>query len=208
MVAQGTDVDAASGATLSSKGIVEAVNDALAQAADISPQEEERLTTADVIVLGAGAGGLAAASAAAEAGKSVIVLEAAGQEGGATLASSGFFLKLDDDYNAALEHNDEEAASYQAIDGSSIDGPWADDFAVLQEQVGAYLANEKVAGRFDSIECALVDHYLRGAGRDRDGNPVALDYANLRAIVWYCMVSTESIVIQNETATLGMNAAR
>lgn len=179
--AQGTEVDAAAGASLSSRGITAAVEDALAQAAGIERDEGERQLAADVVVIGAGAAGLAAASAAAEGGKSVVVLEAAGQTGGATLASSGFFFKSDSGYLAGLERNDDEAASYQNLDGSAIPEPWATDFSVLQDQVADYLASGKAAGRFDSIECALVDHYLRGAGTDRDGNPVALDYANLRA---------------------------
>ena len=179
--AQSAAVDAAAGASLSSKGIMAAVEDALAQASGVERASEERLASADVVVIGAGAGGLAAAAAAAEAGKSVIVLEAAGQAGGATLASSGFFLKMDDRYLAGLERNDDEVASYQALDGSTIPEPWVSDFAALQEQVASYLANGEAAGRFDSVECALVDHYLRGAGADRDGNAVALDYANLRA---------------------------
>ena len=179
--AQSPDVDLASGASLSSKGIMAAVSDALGQARGIERLAEERLLAADVVVIGAGAAGLAAACAAAENGKSVIVLEAAGSAGGATLASSGFFLRMDDEYDAGLERNDEEAASYKEIDASGMPEPWVDDWAALQEQLDAYLGDAGAAGRFDSVECALVDHYLRGAGTDRDGNAVALDYKNLRA---------------------------
>ncbi len=181
LAAQNAEVDAAAGASLTSRGIMAAVEDALAQASGIQKDQKERLLSADVVVIGAGAAGLSAAAAAAEAGKTAIVLEAAGQAGGATLASSGFFLKSSSDYCTGLERNDEEAASYQGLDGSGIPEPWATDFATLQNQIAAYLENGDPAGRFDSVECALVDHYLRGAGTDRDGNAVALDYANLRA---------------------------
>lgn len=181
VAAQSPDVDVASGASISSRGIMDAVRDALAQASGESEGPAERSTSADVIVIGAGAAGLAAAASAAEAGKSVIVLEAAGQPGGATLASSGFFLRLDDTYNAGLERNDDEVASYQDIDGSALPEPWASDFATLQMQVSDYLADSTRTGRFDSLECALVDHYLRGAGSDRDGNAVSLDYDTIRA---------------------------
>lgn len=181
VAAQNADVDVAAGASLSSQGIMAAVHDALNQASGISPAEEERQLFADVIVIGAGAGGLAAAAAAAESGKSVIVIEAAGQAGGATYASSGFFLKIDDEYNASLDRNEAEAKSYQGLDDSGIPEPWASDFMTLQDQISNYLSSDNTTGRFDSIECALVDHYLRGIGKDRDGNVVSLDYENLRA---------------------------
>jgi len=52
---------------------------------------------------------------------------------------------------------------------------------VLQNQVQDYFADTARTGKFDGIERVMVDHYLKGAGTDRDGNPVHLDYAIIRA---------------------------
>ena len=52
---------------------------------------------------------------------------------------------------------------------------------MLQNQVQDYFADTARTGKFDSIERVMVDHYLKGAGTDRDGNPVHLDYAIIRA---------------------------
>lgn len=142
---------------------------------------DDGAVVADVVVVGAGAAGLAAASAAAEEGKSVVVLESAGVAGGATLRSSGFMMFVDDDYNAGLERNDAELDQYLALDPADFPGAWADDFAALQEQVRAYLDNGEELGRFDSIECAMVDHYRTGSGFDAEGNAVHLDHDLLRA---------------------------
>ena len=144
------------------------------EAAAEAPREQ-----ADVVVLGAGAAGLAAAATAAQAGASVVVLEAGSFAGGATIYSGGHMLWLSDEFNAAQERNDDELQGYLDLDPAKL-GDAADDAAALRDQVAEYLADTQRTGRFDSVERVLVDHYLKGAGTDVDGNPVHLDYARLR----------------------------
>lgn len=93
------DVDAVSGATVTSNGFIEAVKSALA-AANATPDmlkkiqataqtgtKEDVTETHDIVIIGAGGAGLAAAIEAKEAGADVIVLEKMPVAGGNTLIS-------------------------------------------------------------------------------------------------------------------------
>lgn len=148
-----------------------------------SAETADRLTAADMVVIGAGAAGLAAAASAAAKGSSVIVLETAASAGGATITSSGFMSFVDDAYNATQERNDDQLAPYLDLSPEDFPGPWGEDLAAMQGQMQEYLSNGEATGRFDSIECALVDHYYRGHGTDPEGNEVALDYNQIRAAI-------------------------
>ncbi len=88
---QTLDVDAVSGATLTSYAVLRAAEDALVQAGGDAnllkqPVEKEKTvhadTAVDIVVVGAGAAGMTAAIRAAEAGKKVLVVEKQGFLGG------------------------------------------------------------------------------------------------------------------------------
>lgn len=97
--AQSPNVDAMSGATVTSNAIIEAVTAALSQAGvdalSLVPKEaedkalEEQTLEADVVVIGAGGAGMTAAITAHEAGKEVILLEKMPYAGGNTTKSTG-----------------------------------------------------------------------------------------------------------------------
>ena len=91
LAAQSTQIDGVSGATLTSNGFFEAVNDTITQAgADpekLEPKEntasaEDIEETYDVVVVGAGGAGMTAAITAAQNGKSVMIIEKASVAGG------------------------------------------------------------------------------------------------------------------------------
>ena len=96
-----TGVDTVSGATLSSKGLLAAVEDAAAQAGcDIAALRKGAVTfeqtaqaaideTYDVVIIGAGGAGIAAAAQAAQDGSTVLVIEKNAEVGGNTLVSGG-----------------------------------------------------------------------------------------------------------------------
>ncbi len=87
--AQDPDVDAVSGATITSNAIIKAVKIALEleKAEDASAPGE---TSADVIVVGAGLAGLVAAYQSAELGASVLLLEQSGAVGGSCRYAGGY----------------------------------------------------------------------------------------------------------------------
>ena len=100
VASQSLAVDAKSGATITSEGIVNAVADAVAQAGGDAdalravPVEKELSTetiemTTDVVVVGGGAAGMAAAVRLEQLGKNVILLEKASFLGGAISVSGG-----------------------------------------------------------------------------------------------------------------------
>lgn len=175
--AQSADVDVISSATVTSTAILNATATCIAQATGTSEESsDEALTdeTADVIVIGAGGAGLSAAASAGQNGSSVIVLEANGIIGGSTIRSGGHILVFDENINATMERNDKSLQKY--LDYNKEDfGEWSETLVTLQQQIEDYLESNQ-EGRFDSVEMALIDHYLKGQGTDKEGNEVTLDF--------------------------------
>ena len=112
---QTTAVDTITGATVSSRVLIAAVQDCLKQAGDAegvfskelekAPAEDVTLS-ADVIIVGGGGAGLAAAVSASDEGASVIVIEKTGFLGGNSIVAGGI-------YNAP----DPELQDYAEISG-------------------------------------------------------------------------------------------
>ena len=100
--ANGTGVDAMTGATVTSRALMKGVTEAAskAQVSDVEqfktaslPKEETTPVegTWDVVIVGAGGAGLAAAAEAAQQGNTVLVIEKNAEMGGNTLVSGGIF---------------------------------------------------------------------------------------------------------------------
>lgn len=98
MQANSVEVDVISGSSVTSKGYLDAIQDAIAKSGVVlaagstvtnAKQTEESEQTYDVVVIGAGGAGLSAALEAGEAGKSVAILEKMPTIGGNTLISGG-----------------------------------------------------------------------------------------------------------------------
>jgi len=132
--------DTVSGATITSRAIVSAVEAALTQAgADVEALKAktveatvaDQVLECDVVVAGAGAAGLGAAVAAVEKGASVILLEEAGVTGGSTTRSGGYFIASGTSLQKAQgieDSNDDFFAFYKAIGGDLINDEKVRDF--------------------------------------------------------------------------------
>lgn len=109
LAAQSTDIDAISGATITSDGFIAAVNEALTAAgvdpASLEPQVTEGAAEdvekeVDVVIAGAGGAGMAAAITAAQNGKSVVILEKAAVPGGNSSRATGGMNAAETHYQA------------------------------------------------------------------------------------------------------------
>lgn len=118
LAAQSTKIDGMSGATFTSDGFFDAVNDTIKQAggdpAKLTPNEintvaEDIEETCDVVVAGAGAAGLTAAITAAQNGMKVIVLEKASVPGGNSSYATGGM-------NAAETHYQKEQGIEDSVE--------------------------------------------------------------------------------------------
>lgn len=86
---QTLEVDTVAGVTMTSKGIMEAVSNALSGKGDEEPTAAEITIAPDVIVVGAGMAGLAAATRACQLGAKVLLLEQSHRVGGSANTAGG-----------------------------------------------------------------------------------------------------------------------
>ncbi len=102
LAANGTGVDAVSGATFSSRALKNAVNDAAQQAGATNMTAFKKNTVAhaageqieetyDIVIVGGGGAGMGAAAQAAQNGDTVLVIEKNAEIGGNTLVSGGAY---------------------------------------------------------------------------------------------------------------------
>ncbi len=131
---QGLGVETVSGATFTSKAILEAVAACMEQAGadvealkriggDAAAQAEDQTLSADVIIIGAGGAGMAAAVQANQDGASVIVLEKQSSIGGNTILSGGAFNAVRDGSEEAIANKDSVQLHYeQTINGGDNQG--------------------------------------------------------------------------------------
>lgn len=160
VAANSTDVDVVTNATLTSEGIIEAVENALAGKEET---REEVVIVPDVIVVGSGMAGLSATVRSVELGLNVLMLEESVRVGGCihnaggTISGAGFKIQVENGvedtpesyYNDILkqggegEYNEELAYTHTKRAGEAID--WLDedlgvDFGDRSLVGGAYTA--------------------------------------------------------------------
>ncbi len=104
--AQSLAVDTVSGATMTSNGILAAVEDCVSQAGadpealktpveQTTAEKTEETREADVVVVGSGITGLTAAISAAEGGADVVMIEKQATTGGTTAIAGGYLICID-----------------------------------------------------------------------------------------------------------------
>lgn len=107
VAAGSTEVDAVAGATLTSNGIIEAVNNALS--GTVEENSTELAIEPDMIVVGSGMAGLVATTRAVELGLNVLVLEQSVRTGGCihyaggTVSGAGFKIQKENDVEDSPE---------------------------------------------------------------------------------------------------------
>lgn len=133
VASQSLAVDAVSGASFSSKGVIDAVTAALKEAGgDIdklmvpgssAKREKDETITADVVVIGAGGAGMAAGVSAHQNGATVIILEKMPKVGGNTISAGGAMNAVDEGSETALKYKDSVALHYkQTFEGGDKKG--------------------------------------------------------------------------------------
>jgi len=154
---QTLNVDAVTGATITSATIKACVKDCLEQAGanlddwqtPVEKTPEEKTMDADVIVVGGGGAGLAAAISASEQGSTVIVVEKCGAVGGDTLVCGAIYNNPDPELQSKVEMSD---AVKQTIEAAISVEPVSEEHKALIDEVKAEWDAYKASGRTDLFD--------------------------------------------------------
>ena len=200
--ANSLDVDGVSGATQTSKAIIEAATAALKQAG-LEPSDlvskntsttkaKDIEETVDVVVVGAGGAGMTAAITATDAGKKVIVVESQPIAGGNSVRSTGGMNAAKTPYQDKNEFK--EAAGVEKTLATAAE-KFADNetitalAATVKSQWDAYQANPQ--GYFDSVELMELDTMIGGKGKNNPELVKALAENSADAIEWLASIGAE-----------------
>ena len=168
------NLDAVSGATITSNAFIEAAKAALT-AAGLNPDDYmtkvaaaaagDMTKEADVVIVGAGGAGMTAAMTASDAGKSVIILESQAMVGGNSVRSTGGMNAAKTVYQD--ENEFAEGAGVEKMLKSAADNYADNEFitslaATVAQQWADYQANP--VGYFDSVELMELDTMVGGKG--------------------------------------------
>ncbi len=167
---QSIDVDAVTGATITSGAITAAVSDCLEQAGanledwkkPVEKKGEAVTKDADVIVVGGGGAGLAAAISASQNGAKVIVVEKNGAVGGDTLVCGAIYNTPDEELQSKVEMSDAVKTTLEA--GLAVE-PVSDDHKALISDVSKEWEDYKASGKtslFDSVAWFTLQTYNGG----------------------------------------------
>ena len=202
VAANSLEVDGVSGATQTSKAIIEAATAALKQAG-LEPSDlvskntsttkaKDIEETVDVVVVGAGGAGMTAAITATDAGKKVIVVESQPIAGGNSVRSTGGMNAAKTPYQDKNEFA--EAAGVEKTLATAAE-KFADNAtitalaATVKEQWDAYQANPQ--GYFDSVELMELDTLIGGKGKNNPELVKALAENSADAIEWLASIGAD-----------------
>lgn len=195
---QSLAVDTVSGATITSKAIIEASEAALVAAGvDISTLQtktepkvvEEQTLDADVVIVGAGGAGLVASIVAADDGKSVIVVEKKSIAGGNSTLSTGGMNAAVTEYQNANEFAEGEGVLAKIKTAREKYPELAELIDTVETQYNEYLA--KPEGYFDSVELFVLDTLVGGKNLNNRELVDALAGNSADAIEWLKSIGAE-----------------
>lgn len=186
---QTLNVDAVSGASVTSNGVLDGVARAVKQAganpdvlrkrskAPSALDKEDKTYQADVVIVGGGGAGLAAAAAVLQAGEKSIIVEKFPAIGGNTVRAGGPMNAPDPAWQGTFAAHPGEAHTLQeliATDESTIDPEYLEDFRALKVEVEQYLQNPSYL--FDSTLLYRIQTYIGGKRKDLQGNEIHGQY--------------------------------
>ena len=192
------NVDTVSGATITSKAIIEAATAALKEAglepSDLQAKETSSTAAAaedvtkdtDIVIIGAGGAGMTAAITASDAGKSVIILESQPMAGGNTVRSTGGLNAAGTPEQKKMEFN-EAAGVEKTLETAKND--WADNetitalAATVQQQWDDWQAGDQ-SEYFDTPELMALDTMIGGHGINNPDLVKTLTDNSAGAIEW------------------------
>jgi len=223
---QSLGLDAVTGATLTSYGIINAVADAAEKAGlDVKAMRANKLVPqpgadeiwdTDVLVVGGGGAGFSAAITAAQQGASVILIEKGSVLGGNTLVAGAAYNAVDPQAQSHMKLSKAQKDtmdSYLAMEETDpalkldVYPEWKQALRDVQADIKAfYAANEgKTAGEdmpgFDSIAMHMWQIYIGGLRQLSDGSWIASDYELARVLAEQALPSLEWM------GSIGLNPA-
>ena len=215
---QTLNVDAVSGATVSSKAVLEAVAQCVEQAggdAEALKTKEKVAKTAgdpiektvDVVVIGAGGAGLSAAVSASSAGSSVIVIEKGAAVGGNTLRAGGAYNAVDPERQGKVAIEDSQITELErilAVDPATADAEYQDTLKTLQSQIKEYLAGDKKM-LFDTVELHTYQTYMGGKRTGIDGTTIYGDYDLVHTLTSNSLSALEWVASLDENVEISDN---
>ncbi|GAX08219.1 fumarate reductase [Secundilactobacillus silagincola] len=220
---QTLNVDAVTGASETSRGILNGVAEAVKEAGGNAQEWQSRdkytpkvtensdLQT-DVVIIGGGGAGLAAAATVLDQGRKVVVLEKAPSLGGNTVRAGGPMNAADPDWQNTFDALPGERETLQNLLDMSvddIDSEYQDDFKTLQSQIKAYFADikDKKPYLFDSAELHRIQTYLGGKRTDLNGNSIHGDYKLVKTLTDNALASQKwlaKIGVKFDTSEVAM----
>ena len=201
---QTLNVDVVSGASLTSRGILDGVGQAIEMAGGDAEEFKQRPkyqeaesesgeVTVDVAVVGAGGAGFTAAVRSLQNGLKVALLEKAPTVGGNTMRSGGFLNAADPEWQnkfPALPGENVTLEQMMEVKEDEIAPEYREDFKEMQKQIKDYLDSGKDY-LFDSVLFHRLQTYLGGKRVDLKGNEIYSDYSLAKTLTDHALESVK-----------------
>ena len=193
---QSYEIDAVSGATLTSNAIHDAVKAALENGGidsapfsvavhEVKEKRPDETIDTDIVIVGGGGAGMTAAIEAANAGKKIVILESQGMAGGNSIRSTG---GMNAGKTPEQDKNSFDEAAGVEKTLKTAEEKYADNVtitalaATVREQWTAYQAAP--SGYFDSVELFELDTMIGGKGINNPELVHALASNSADAVQW------------------------